>query len=72
MRIIVELFGRVRGIELNALKGRISTPAQEEEFEHAPVDPHSVVGCHVEQGAGTDSYTHDVVARKFGFGGRQT
>ena len=57
MRVIVELLGRAFVLQLAQAKITDSG----EEFEHAPVDPHSVSGGQVERGPGADSYTEDIV-----------
>jgi len=52
VRLIFEAFGRAVILQLN--QGKVSVQDDEDEFEHAPVDPHSVGGCmteHADQGA---------------------
>lgn len=68
MRVIVEVFGRAYVLQF--LQGTVATDdGEQEEFERAPVDPHSVGGGQVERGPGADAFVSDVVAgRKFGFG----
>jgi hypothetical protein len=47
MRLIVEAFGRAVIFQLH--QGKVAVQEDdEEEFERAPVDPHSVGGCMVE------------------------
>jgi hypothetical protein len=66
VRVIVEVWGRAYVLQL--LQGKVTTTEDPEEFERAPVDPHSVGGGQFEHGAGADSFTSDVVAgKKFGF-----
>lgn len=66
MRVIVEVWGRAYVLQL--IQGKVTTTDDEEEFERAPVDPHSVQGGQVERGCGADSFTSDVTAgKKFGF-----
>jgi hypothetical protein len=67
MRVIVEVAGRAFVFQF--LQGKVTTDdSDEQEFEHAPVDPHSVGGGQVERGPGADAFVSDVVAgRKFGF-----
>jgi hypothetical protein len=80
MKLTVEVFGRVLCLQFDTEKADREPPAQE--FEYAPVDPHSVNGGHAEHaeqgslevqhlsGAGVYSTPED--RRKFGFGhGRQ-
>lgn len=77
MRVIVEVFGRACVFQFHQGKVIDDPGDREEEFEHAPVDPHSVGGCMVEHasqgsvevqglsGAGVYSMPDD---RKVGFG----
>lgn len=68
MRVIVEVFGRACVFQFHQGKVVVQDD-DEEEFEHVPVDPHSVGGGQVEHGPGADAYVNDVVAgQKFGFG----
>jgi hypothetical protein len=47
VRLIIEMFGRAAVFQFN--QGRVTVHEDDgEEFEHAPVDPHSVGGCMVE------------------------
>jgi hypothetical protein len=66
VRLIVEAFGRAWVASLDSAK--VVEPAQEKEekpdFQYAPVDPHTVAGCHVEHGPGADSFNSDVTAAK--------
>lgn len=75
VRVIVEVFGRAVIFQFH--QGKVSVQQDDEEFEHAPVDPHSVGGCMVEHadqnsvevqqfsGAGVYQSPED---RKVGFG----
>ena len=75
VRVIVEVFGRAVIFQFH--QGKVSVQPDDEEFEHAPIDPHSVGGCMVEHadqnsvevqqfsGAGVYQSPED---RKVGFG----
>lgn len=71
MRLIVEIFGRVAVLQLQF--GKSATEAEHtEEFEQAPVDPHSVHGGQVEQAPQGSACTGFADPYgKFGFHGRQ-
>jgi hypothetical protein len=73
MRVIVELFGRTWMFTLQSARlTECEVSSQTGEFEQPPPpDPHGVHGGQFEQGAGCDAFTSDVVARGFGFRGRE-
>jgi hypothetical protein len=51
MRVIVEILGRVVGFEASLLHVKmVSTDdQQQDEFEHAPMDPHGTLSAHIER-----------------------
>ena len=52
MRLILEVLGRAVGFELSMLHVKMVSPeeAQEpDEFERAPMDPHSTLSAHIER-----------------------
>lgn len=76
MRVIVEVWGRAYVLQL--MQGKVVTAEDsEDEFEHAPVDPHSTGGClveHASQGSTevqglSGSGVYPAQDRKFGFHG---
>lgn len=74
MRLIAEVFGKAWMFEFQSAK--LVDPdegsGEEEEFDRAPVDPHSVGGGQIERGPGADSFVSDIVARRFGFNGSKS
>jgi hypothetical protein len=58
VRVIIEVLGRA--LVFQFVQGKLAA-SDDEEFKHAPVDPHSVSGGQVERGPGADSYTEDIV-----------
>ncbi len=74
MKVVLEAFGRIVVFSLQAAKlsdGEDCEETSQPEFDHIPVDPHSVGGGLIEHGPGADSYISDVMSRRFGFHGRQ-
>lgn len=75
MRVIIELFGRAFVVQ--AFQGKVADTDDEletrGEFEHVPVDPHSVGGGFIEHAEPVSASIHatDPIARKFGFHGCQ-
>jgi hypothetical protein len=74
MRIIVEVFHRVWGVEISALHVRVSGGDEEEsgeEVQHLGMDPHSTTSAHIERRSDIeDAYGHGHTAKvkpAFGF-----
>lgn len=65
VRVTIEVRGRAFLFHFAHAK---ITAEREAEFEQAPADPHGTLSAHIERGPGAESFTSDVVARKFGFG----
>jgi hypothetical protein len=68
MKLIVELFGRVVGVEWSLLHIRVSDGSEDGEVQQVGHDPHGTLSSQVERGPGASEYIHDVVSeKKFGF-----
>jgi hypothetical protein len=69
MRLILEILGRVVGFEANVLHVKMTSSEnqpEQDEFEHAPMDPHGTLSSQVERRSDLeDMYGQE---RKFGFG----
>lgn len=73
VRLIVELFGRALVFQVAQVAVTEPEEKTKDEFERAPVDPHSVGGCMLEHGDPCNASYHarDPIARRFGFHGSQ-
>jgi hypothetical protein len=54
VRVIVQVFNRAWAFEMNLTRAVIRSPddaeqCDEEEYDRAPMDPHSTVMCHLER-----------------------
>ncbi len=71
MRVIVELFGRAWMFTVQSAKltdaGEVSSQCGEEEYDRAPVDPHSVGGGQFERRSDFEDLA-DKARPPFGFG----